>query len=76
MNCVDRHAQEDPERTAFIWEGDDPDQVERISYGELLSLVNKIANVLKDAGVQKGDAVSMYLPSCIQVKNNYFPAWE
>ena len=66
VNCVDRHAEKNPTRTAFIWEGDDPDQVERISYGELLDLVSKIANVLKHAGVQKGDAVAIYLPSCIQ----------
>ena len=60
-NCIDRHAKTDPDRTAIIWEGDDPNDVKKISYQELLINVSKAANVLKKIGVKKGDRVTIYL---------------
>ncbi len=60
-NCIDRHAKNDPNRIAIIWEGDDPDDVKKISYQELLINVSKAANVLKKIGVKKGDRVTIYL---------------
>ena len=60
-NCIDRHAKDDPERTAIIWEGDDPNDIKEISYQELLINVSKAANVLKKLGVKKGDRVTIYL---------------
>ena len=60
-NCVDRHAKNTPDKTAIIWEGDDPAKVKKISYKELQSEVCKIANVLKKIGVKKGDRVTIYL---------------
>jgi len=60
-NCIDRHAKDNPERIAIIWEGDDPNNVKKISYKELLSNVSKAANVLKKLGVKKGDRVTIYL---------------
>ncbi|KAL1928000.1 hypothetical protein VTP01DRAFT_3405 [Rhizomucor pusillus] len=61
-NCVDRHAQKNPDKIAIIHEGDEPDQVRRITYGELLREVCKMANVLKSHGVRKGDNVAIYMP--------------
>ncbi|KAL0570147.1 acetyl-coenzyme A synthetase 2 [Marasmius crinis-equi] len=61
-NCVDRWAFADPEKTAIIYEADEPNQHEYISYGRLLLEVSKLANVLKGLGVKKGDTVSVYLP--------------
>ncbi|MFI4896036.1 MAG: acetate--CoA ligase [Steroidobacterales bacterium] len=61
-NCLDRHLQERGERTAIIWEGDQPGQSRRISYRELHTEVCRFANVLKDLGVRKGDRVTIYLP--------------
>ncbi len=61
FNCVDRHANSDPDRTAIIWEGDDPSYVKKISYKELLKKVCETANVLKKIGVKKGDRVTIYL---------------
>ena len=52
-NCIDRHAKNTPNKTAIIWEGDDPAKVKKISYKELQSEVCKIANVLKKIGVKK-----------------------
>ena len=60
-NCIDRHAKKSPDKTAIIWEGDDPSKVKKISYKELQVNVCKIANVLKKIGVKKGDRVTIYL---------------
>ena len=60
-NCIDRHAKNDPDRIAIIWEGDDPKDTKKITYQELLINVSKAANVLKKIGVKKGDRVTIYL---------------
>ena len=60
-NCIDRHAKNSPNKTAIIWEGDDPSKVKKISYQELQTKVCKMANVLKKIGVKKGDRVTIYL---------------
>ncbi|KAI9348851.1 acetyl-coenzyme A synthetase [Pilaira anomala] len=61
-NCVDRHALATPDKVAIIHEGDEPDQVRKITYGELLRLVCQMANTLKSLGVRKGDNVAIYMP--------------
>jgi acetyl-CoA synthetase len=61
-NCLDRHlgtAREN--KTALIWQGDEPDEDRSISYKELHAEVCKCANVLKDMGVKKGDRVCIYM---------------
>ena len=60
-NCVDRHAEQRPNDTAIIWEGDDPSQSKTFTYKELQSEVSRFANVLKKLGVRKGDRVTIYL---------------
>jgi len=47
---------------AILWEGDEPTDVRKITYGELLHNVCRIANALKAQGVQKGDVVTIYIP--------------
>ena len=61
-NCVDRHADKTPDKTAIIWEGDDPTVDKHISYGELKREVSKLGNALKGMGVQRGDRVILYMP--------------
>jgi acetyl-CoA synthetase len=61
-NCLDRHLESRGDKTAIIWEGDDPKLSERISYRELHERVCQCANALKSLGVQKGDRVTIYLP--------------
>jgi len=62
-NCVDRHLATRGDRTAIIWEPDEPtDEALHISYSELHAQVGKMANVLKSLGVEKGDRVVIYLP--------------
>jgi len=61
-NCVDRHAEKTPDKTAIIWEGDDPTVDKHISYGELKQHVSRLGNALKGMGVGKGDRVILYMP--------------
>ncbi|KAK9494339.1 hypothetical protein V1508DRAFT_402955 [Lipomyces doorenjongii] len=61
-NCVDRHAFADPDRIAIIFEADEEKDSRKISYGELLREVSKVAATLKSFGVTKGDTVAIYLP--------------
>ena len=61
-NCLDRHVEAGAgERTAIIWEGNDPSESKHISYSELLESVCRFANVLKAQGIQKGDRVCIYM---------------
>lgn len=62
-NCLDRHIYLDGDKPAIIWEPNDPNDEARIlSYKQLLSKVEQVANVLKNNGIKKGDRVCIYLP--------------
>ncbi|MGE3866987.1 MAG: acetate--CoA ligase [Hyphomonadaceae bacterium] len=61
-NCIDRHLPARANRTAILWEGDDPQESRAITYAELHREVCRFANVLKAHGVKKGDRVTLYLP--------------
>jgi acetyl-CoA synthetase len=61
-NCLDRHLETIGDKTALIWEGDNPADDRRLSYRDLHREVCRVANVLKAQGVVKGDRVIIYLP--------------
>ncbi len=62
-NCIDRHLHIRGDKTAILFEPNDPNEAaEHISYNQLHERVNRFANVLKDQGVGKGDRVIIYLP--------------
>lgn len=62
-NCIDRHITTKGNKTAILWEPNDPNEkAQHITYKELGKRVNKMANVLKNKGIQKGDRVCIYLP--------------
>ena len=62
-NCIDRHLSDKGEKTAILFEPNDPNlPAEHISYNQLYKRVNKFANVLKSNGITKGDRVCIYLP--------------
>ena len=61
-NCVDRHLESRADKTAIIWEGNEPGEDATISYRQLHEQVSRFANVLKSRGVKKGDRVSIYMP--------------
>ncbi|GGJ08503.1 acetate--CoA ligase [Halopseudomonas pertucinogena] len=62
VNCIDRHLKKRANQTAIIWEGDNPDESRHITYRELHDEVCRLANVLKQRGVGKGDRVCLYMP--------------
>ena len=62
-NCIDRHLETRGDQNAIIWEPDDPDAPsEYVTYRQLHTEVCRLANVLKDMGVTKGDRVVLYMP--------------
>ena len=61
-NCLDRHLESRGDKTAIIWEGDEPDDHKTITYRELHEEVCRFANVLKDQGARKGDRITIYMP--------------
>ncbi|MEO8803484.1 MAG: acetate--CoA ligase [Rudaea sp.] len=61
-NCLDRHLEKRGDKTAILWEGDDPSESKAISYRQLHALVCRCANLLTNLGVVKGDRIVIYLP--------------
>ncbi|MBK6726590.1 MAG: acetate--CoA ligase [Xanthomonadales bacterium] len=63
VNCLDRHLATRGDKTAIVFEPDDPNAApRRISYRELHDEVGRAANALRALGVGKGDRVTIYLP--------------
>jgi len=62
VNCIDRHLENNGEKTAIIWEGDDPQDSLKITYKQLYESVCRFANALKKRGISKGDRVCIYMP--------------
>ena len=66
FNCIDRHLESDANKTALIWEGDDPSYSKSLTYQELHDEVCKFSNVLKNLGVKKGSRVCIYMPMIVE----------
>ena len=62
VNCIDRHLPARAQQTAILWEGDDPNESRHITYQELKDEVCRLANVMRNRGVQVGDRVCIYMP--------------
>ena len=61
-NCIDRHLKNNGNKTAIIWEGDNPNEQKSITYNDLYKNVCKFSNVLKKLGAKKGDRITIYMP--------------
>jgi acetyl-CoA synthetase len=61
-SCLDRHLATRGDQTAIIWESDDPSVSKHVTYRELHEQVCRLANVMMNFGVKKGDRVTIYLP--------------
>lgn len=59
-NAIDRHARENPDKTAYIFAGEN--HLKKVTYGQLDYEVGRLASALKQAGVGRGDVVGIYLP--------------
>lgn len=62
VNCLDRHLDKRGDQVALIWQGDSEEEVRRHTYRMLHEEVCRLANGLKDLGIQKGDRVCIYMP--------------
>ena len=63
VNCLDRHLEARGDKTAILFEPDDPQApAQHISYRELHARVCRLAHALTALGVAKGDRVTIYLP--------------
>ncbi|NCX29691.1 MAG: acetate--CoA ligase [Proteobacteria bacterium] len=67
VNCIDRHLENNADKTAIIWEGDDPENSKKLTYQELHDEVCKFANILKELGIKKGSRVCIYMPMIVEV---------
>ncbi|MEO0467615.1 MAG: AMP-binding protein, partial [Pseudomonadota bacterium] len=65
-NCIDRHLETRGDKTALIWEGDEPTDDAKVTYKELHVAVCRFANVLKELGIKKGDRVTIYMPMILE----------
>ncbi len=62
-NCIDRHLARRGNKTAIIFEPNDPkEEAQHITYNELHQQVCKMGNILREQGIKKGDRVCIYLP--------------
>lgn len=62
-NCIDRHIHIRGDKTAILFEPNNPDEeAQHITYKQLRERVCKMANVLSEKGIKKGDRVVIYLP--------------
>jgi acetyl-CoA synthetase len=67
-NCLDRHLPHRANQTAMIWESNDPHQASQyITYQQMYDNVCRVANMLKNLGVKKGDRVCIYMPMVPEV---------
>ena len=60
-SCLDAHLASRGDKTAILWEGDDPADVRRLTYRELHAEVCRLAGALRGLGVQKGERVIIYM---------------
>ncbi|HET7481830.1 MAG TPA: acetyl-coenzyme A synthetase N-terminal domain-containing protein, partial [Actinomycetota bacterium] len=60
-NCLDRHLGSTADRVAFHWIGE-PGDKRSVTYRDLHNEVCRLANVLKELGIEKGDRVAIYMP--------------
>ncbi len=67
FNCVDRHLSERGDQDAIVWVKDEPGEYERITYRRLKHEVARVANVLLQHGVRRGDRVCLYMPMIPQL---------
>jgi acetyl-CoA synthetase len=62
-NCLDRHLETQGDKTAIIWEPNDPTEANRtLTYKQLYEQVCRFAQVLRKRGVKKGDRICIYMP--------------
>jgi acetyl-CoA synthetase len=62
VNCLDRHLEKNGDRTALIFEADEPGEGHSLTYRELFEETCRFANLMKSRGIGRGDRVMIYMP--------------
>lgn len=62
VNCLDRHLEKHGDRTAIVFEADEPGEGRTLSYRELYEETCRLANLLKQRGIRRGHRVMIYMP--------------
>ena len=62
VNCLDRHLEKHGDRTAIIFEADEPGEGRSLTYRELYEETCRFANLLKQRGIRRGHRVMIYMP--------------
>lgn len=70
-NCLDRWAKRTPNAPAVVWESEDGD-VSQLTYGELRTLTDRVANTLVSLGVRPGDRVGIFLPMAPETVASFY----
>jgi acetyl-CoA synthetase len=65
-NCIDKHLPAKANKTALLWIADEPNSSKAITYQTLHDETNRLANLLRQMGVQAGDVVTIYLPMIVE----------
>lgn len=65
-NCIDRHVKNGKRNKVAFISIDEEGNEKKVTYGELLDLVSRLANGLKSLGIKKGDRVSIYMPNTVE----------
>jgi acetyl-CoA synthetase len=66
VSCLDRHLATRGDQTAIIWESDDPNVSEHVTYKQLHEKVCRLASAMRDLGAKKGDVVTIYMPMVVE----------
>ena len=66
VSCLDRHLASRGDETAIIWESDDPNVSEHVTYKQLHEKVCRLASAMRGLGVKKGDVVTVYMPMVVE----------
>jgi acetyl-CoA synthetase len=66
VSCLDRHLASRGDQTAIIWESDDPNVSEHVTYKQLHEKVCRLASAMRGLGVKKGDVVTVYMPMVVE----------
>src|SRR4029079_17553826 len=66
-NALDRHVEAGRgDKVAFHWRGEEGEERD-VTYADLLRDVKRLANVLKERGIEPGDVVGIFLPMIPEV---------
>jgi acetyl-CoA synthetase len=66
VSCLDRHLASRGDQTAIVWESDDPNVSEHVTYRQLHEKVCRLASAMRGLGVKKGDVVTVYMPMVVE----------